>query len=342
MAFDKNQSAFPSDLHREIWWWAVGIVPTSDSLTEAVKGRCSQNVLDGCHQWHGYFCALCEDMYNNSGVYSPASARQYRDLLEHIAAAGELCGDSIVFDGFSWQKYAEKLDKSKAFASLGASLEKCLGALERTGLKREYANGMIAFQNERYPKIFHAMHAFERSPNIRKTPARHHFAHCEFRQLFRSYSANCDELLRRVSDESLGIAHAVHDFAKSLKIRRYVHFDTIKYKHKNMRVMDFAINGGEYPTFRINIGSCANPEADISSDEFYRHLASADKKIQAVFIKNLEPCGDLAHNHQVVRINGKNERVCPKSRIRINPFRHDLDAVLCFIAARKASIDQHN
>jgi len=339
MIFNKSQSIFASDWHREVWWWAVGIVPPEDSLTAAVKEKCSKDILDGCYQWHGYFNELCEDMYNHKDIYAPASARQYRDILENIAN-GELKDNMIVWDINDWRKYRDKLNKSKAYAGLCITLENCLEALERTGLKCEYKNNTVLFGNNRYPKIFHAMNVFEQSPNVRKTPARHHFAHCEFRQLFKSYSANYDELLRRVSDESLDIAHDIHGFAKSLKIERYVHFDTIKYKHKNTRVMDFTVTGSEYPTLRVNIGTCARHDGDILEDAFYKHILDADNNIQAVFIKNLERCDDTGHNHQNIRINGKNEQVCPYSRIRINPFKDDLDAILCFISARKASIDR--
>lgn len=318
MAFDKNQSAFPSDFHREVWWWAVGLVPPEDSLTDAVKSRCTGDVLDGCRQWRRYFGELCEDMYNNTDKYLPASARQYRDILENIAADGRLFGDLIIRDNDSWQKYGEKLDKSKAYAATGLTLEKCLEALGRTGLRRRFTAEGTSFCNDKYPKIFHAMKTFECSPNIRKTPARRHFAHCEFRQLFYCYSANYDELLRRVSDESLWVAHAVHEYAKSLKIQRYVHFDTIKYKHKNMRVMDFTVTGSEYPTLRINIGASANPGADTANDEFHKRLLAADKKIQNIFSKN--PAG---------------------TKIQINPFKDDLEALIFFIGARKASIDQY-
>ncbi|MCL2775509.1 MAG: hypothetical protein FWD71_19525 [Oscillospiraceae bacterium] len=341
MIFDKNQSAFPSDLHREVWWWAVGLVPPSDSLTNAVKNQCTKDILDGCYQWYDYFNELCEDMYNHMDMYQPAPVRQYRDILENIAACGEIQGNTIVRNINEWHKYSEKLNKSKAYANLKITLENCLTALERTGLTHEYRDDTIVFSNAKYPKIFHAMNTFEHSPNIRKTPARHHFAHCEFRQLFKSYSASYDELLRRVSDESHDIAHAIHDFAKSLKIQRYIHFDTIKYKHKNIRVLDFTVSGGEYPALRVNIGTCAKPDSDVFNDTFYKHISAADNNIQDIFIKNLERCGNEAHNHQTVKINGKNERVCPNSRIRINPFRDDLDAILCFIAARKASIDQY-
>jgi len=249
MIFDKNQSAFPSERHREVWWWAVGLVPPSESLTDQVKALCSGDVLEGCYQWYDYFSELCEDMYENNDIYSRASARQYRDILENIAANGEPCGDSITRDIAAWNKYREKYDKNDA-----DKLDGCLGALERAGLKRECNNGGVIFSNTKYPKIFHAMKTFEQSPNVRKTPARHHFAHCEFRQLFKSYSANYDELLRRVSDESRDIARAIHERAKSLKIQRYVHFDTIKYKYKNTRVLHFTVTGAEYPTLRVNIG----------------------------------------------------------------------------------------
>lgn len=344
MIFDKNQSVFPSDFHREIWWWAIGIVPPPVSLTDEIKSKCSDDVLAGCEQWHEYFNELCEDMYNNANAYIPASARQYRDILENIASGGELQGDEIIWHISEWQRYSDKLNKSKAYISAGITIENCLNALKRTRFKFSSDtnnNNTIRFTNEKYPKIFHAMHTMEQSPNIRKTPARHHFAHCEFRQLFKSYSANYDELLRRVSDESLYIAHAVHDFAKSLKIQRYVHFDTIKYKHKNTRVMDFTVSGNEYPTLRINIGTCASPDADISNDKYYKHILSANNNIQDIFIKNLDKCDNPSHNHQSIIIHGKKEQVCPNSRVRINPFKSDIEAILCFIAARKASIDQY-
>jgi hypothetical protein len=340
MIFNKTQNVFASDWHREVWWWAVGIVPPSDSLTAAVKEKCSKDILDGCEQWHGYFNELCEDMYTHKEIYAPASARQYRDILENIAANGRIQGDDMIWDSNDWQKYRDKINKSKAYASLNITLERCLEVLERTGLNCEYTSDSAVFSNSKYAKIFHAMSVFEQSPNIRKTPARHHFAHCEFRQLFKSYSANYDELLRRVSDESLDIAHTIHAFAKSLKIERYVHFDTIKYKHKSIRVMDFTVTGNEYPSLRVNIGTCAKHDGDILKDKFYRHILDADKNIQALFIKNLERCDNAEHIHANIKINGKNEQVCPASRIRINPFKSDIDAVLYFINARKASIDQ--
>ena len=342
MIFDKNQNIFPSDFHREIWWWAIGLVPPCVSLTDEVKGKCGEDVLEGCHQWYDYFCELCGDMYINADVYAPVRARQYRDLLENIAGGGEISGDLIVWDLTDWQKYIEKQNKSKAYAASGITAEHCLKVLERTGLKCEYSGNAAIFKNEKYPKIFRAMSVFEKSPNIRKTPARHHFAHCEFRQLFKSYSASYDELLRRVNEESLDIAHSIHDFAKSLKIQRYIHFDTIKYKHKNVRVLDFGIHGDQSPALRVNIGTCANFDADISNDAYYKCLANADAATKEIFIKNLTKCENQSHSRQSIIINGKKEQICPCSRVQINPFKKDLEAIFCFIDARKASIDQNS
>ena len=343
MTFDKNQSAFPSDFHREVWWWAVGMVPPEVSLTDEVKSKCGRDALEGCYQWHEYFTGLCGDMYAHADEYAPATARQYRDILENIVSAGTLRDDSIVWETGLWSAFAEKINRSKAYAASGVKLENCLRALERTGLICEPKSGEMFFHNGKYPKIFHAMAVFERSPNVRQTPARLHFAHCEFRQLYKSYSANYDELLRPVSDESLGIARAIHDYAKSLKIQRYIHFDTIKYKHKGVRVLDFSIRGDEYPTLRVNIGTCADPDAnraDLSNDGFYEYLCNADSGIQEIFAKNLEKCDDTNHNHQDVLINGKLETICPYAKVRINPFKGDLEAIFSFIDARKASIDR--
>ena len=184
------------------------------------------------------------------------------------------------------------------------------------------------------------MHTMEHSPEIRKTPARHHFAHCEFRRLFKNYAENYDELLRRVSDESLDIAHAIHNFCKSLKIQRYIHFGIIKYKHNGIRVLDFSLHSDKYPTLRVNIGTCANANGDIAEDEFFKVLREQKSSVQEAFMKNLAKCENPEHKRYPVMINGREELICPCSKVQIYPRKKDLEAILAFITARKASIDK--
>jgi hypothetical protein len=237
--FDKNTdpNTLSSGFRRDVWWWAVGLVPPEASLTDEVRSKCAPDVLEGCLQWYEYFKELCADMYENEVRYMPASPRQYRDILEKIAS------------GDDWEAFKTKINKSKAYVTAGLSLECRLKALERTGLI--YKNSV--FEHMKYPKIFHAMRIFQQSPNIRDTPARHHFAHCEFRQLFKNYNANHDELMRRASDESLFIAREIYEFCKEIKIQRYIHFGIIKYKYKNVRILDYNLYSTDYPTLRMNI-----------------------------------------------------------------------------------------
>ena len=279
MKFDKNQHEFPSPFHREIWWWAVGIVPPEDSLTDEVKKNCGPEALEGCYQWHTYFNALCGDMYENADAYTPASGRQYRDILEKIAAEGIVNGDDVIWGGAEWDAYKAKINKSKAYVTSGVTLDECLSALARTGLVCEITEKNAVFFHSKYPKIFHAMQVFERSPEVRQTPARHHFAHCEFRQLFKSYSANYDELMRRASDESLFIAQAIHDYCRSLKMQRYIHFGIMKYKYKSVRILDYNLYGSEYPTLRLNMGPWRiNPfRGDL--DEIFKRIAEKKAEI---------------------------------------------------------------
>ena len=257
MPFDKNQSEFPSEFHREVWWWAVGIVPPGESLNAETMEKCGPGVLEGCYQWHAYFTALSEDMYNNPEAYAPATARQYRDILEIIAVGGVIDGnrDAIIWNTAEWDAYRKKLDKSKPYVSAGLTIEKCLSALKRTGLEITRDERFTVFFSTRYLKVFHAMRVFERSPRVRETPARHHFAHCEFRQLYKSYNPNYDELMRRASDESLYIAREIHKRCVSLKMQRYFHFGIIKYKYNGVRILDYNLYGNEYPTLRVNIGA---------------------------------------------------------------------------------------
>ena len=254
MIFDKGQKDFPSDFHREVWWWAVGLVPPAESLTDGVKTLCGADVLAGCYEWHAYFITLTEDMYNHAETYAPATARQYRDILEAIARSGEIQNDAIQWPLADWKQYEETKNRGKAYKSKSITLDYCLNNLKRTGLKYYLEKEHIFFEYPKYKKIFHTLHTFEKSPHIEKTPARHHFAHCECRQLFKSYAGNYDELLRRVSDESRAIAHAVHAHCQQLKIQRYIHFDTIKFKYAGERILHFTVAGDEYPTLRVNIG----------------------------------------------------------------------------------------
>ena len=253
--FDKNQRSFESDFHREVWWWAVGIVPTSESLTDEVRQKCGADALEGCIQWNALFNSMCRDMYDNASAYLPATPRQYRDILENVAAGGEMQGDAIKWSLHEFEDYRAKKDKSKAYITTGARLDGCIKALGRTGFTMERTNDSVTFTNAVYPKIFHAMRIMEFSPNARKTPVRHHFAHCEFRQLFKSYSPDYDGLLRRVGDEGLAVAYAIHDYAKKAGIRRYIHFDIIKYKYKDIRVMDFSVRGDGYPSLCVNVNT---------------------------------------------------------------------------------------
>jgi len=340
MTFDKSQKDFSSAFCRDVWWWAIGIVPLLVSLTDEIRSKCTPDILEGCHQWHAFFNELCIDMYNHEGEYLPASPRQYRDILEYIATWGEIREDSMVLDASLWETYRKKINKSKAYITNGITLEKCLAALGRTGLRCEHTTESAVFTQDKYPKIFHAMHTMEHTPNIRDTPARYHFAHCEFRRLFKNYAENYDELLRRVSDESLNIAHSIHDFCKPMKIQRYIHFGIIKYKYKGIRVLDFSLHNNEYPTLRVNIGTCANAGANLPDDEFYKVLLSQNSSVQDVFIKNLDKCDIEGHKHCPITINGRNELVCPCSKIRIHPYQKDMEAIIAFITARKASIDQ--
>ena len=340
MLFDKNQSTFTSDFRRAVWWWAVGIVPPTDSLTDDVKSKCSPDVLEGCYEWHAYFNMLCEDMYTHEYAYLPASPRQYRDILECMAAGGTVINDSIVWPLRKWEAYRDKINRSKAYISAGIHLNQCLHALSRTGLICEYTDENVIFSHSYYPKIFHAMSIMEQSPGIRKTPARHHFAHCEFRQLFKEYSANYDELLRRASDESLYIVHSIHDFCRTLKIQRYIHFGIIKYKYQNIRILDFNLHGDEYPTLRINMGTCASPDADLPNDAYYQVLLKQNEHIQEAFIKNRVKCDFPNHKIYSITINGQEEQLCPCSKIKFNPLRQDLETILACISARKASVDQ--
>jgi len=262
LTFDRNQTSFESGFHREVWWWATGMVPLDVSLTEETKAQCSPDVLKGCYQWHEYFGDLCADMYENADSYLPGTPRQFRDVLERASAGGEIIDEGVVWDANRWDEYVSKTDRSKAYRTSGLSVQYCLRALSRLGMEARRKDGEVIITNERYPKIFHAMRVMEYSPNARDTVVRQHFACCEFRQLFKSFNPGHQDLMRRGSDDAHHIARELHDFAKENKMIRYIHFGIIKYRYKGVRICDYNLHCHDTPTIRMKIGPrVLNPTA---------------------------------------------------------------------------------
>jgi len=253
-AFDKNRTGFQSDFHRDVWWWAIGMVPTEVSLTAEVKERISPDELAGCLDWHKYFADLCLDMHSNAGAYHPASPRQYRDILESVSAGGVISGDRVVWERGAWDAYADRTDRSKAYRTGGMNLVKNLAPLARLGIEVNIKNENVSVANNRYRKVFHAMRAMENSPKARDTTVRWFFAYCEFRQLIKSFNPGYEDLMRRASDESMRVADKLHAFARENGMARNIHFGIIKYKYNNVRIFDYNLYCGDTPTLRLKIG----------------------------------------------------------------------------------------
>lgn len=283
MNFNVNTNHFPSDFHREIWWWGVGIVPLEETITDTLKAQFPEEVIGGCYQWHSYFQELTSDMYENPEAYFPASARQYRDILENICIHGDIEENNIVIDKDVWNAYIRKTNDRKSYSEKNLTLEYCLANLGRTGLVCTENGDTVVISQTKYPLIFHAMKVFEISPNARKTPARHHFAHCEFRQLYKTHADNYIGLLRRASDESREILKIIDQYSKHLKIQRYIHFATIKYKYKNIRILDLNFYGDEYPTLRINIQAeyTGSPNPPVRINPFREDIPEMLRLIEA-------------------------------------------------------------
>jgi len=279
--FDRNQTEFTSVFQREVWWWAIGIVPIAESLADEVVSRCSPDVLLGCRQWSEYFVQLCEDMAANESLYLPGSPRQYRDVLERISAGGEILGDDVVWNASEWEAYAGKIDRGKAYSTSGLTTRYCLDMLARLGLTVHGDDERVSFSNSRFPKVFHAMRMMENSPNVRDTTVRHHFAQCEFRQFFKSYNAGYNELLRRASDDSLCVARELHEFAKASRLIRYIHFGMIKYKHKGIRICDYNLYCHDTPTLRMRIGAWVINPTPSDLPEIYARLRERINEIDS-------------------------------------------------------------
>ena len=183
----------------------------------------------------------------------------------------------------------------------------------------------------------------EISPKSRETPVREHFANCEYRQLFKRFAMNYSQLMRKASDEVMFIAQEMHDYLKSMKIYRNIHFGIIKYKYSGHRILDYTLHGSEYPYMRINIGTCVDFRD--TGDIYFKLLNMTDKRTQSLFYKSLLNC-DLCrpaceYDRIPVKINGKEINVCGNIKLRINPRMDDIPQLFELISLRKDSIDEY-
>jgi hypothetical protein len=178
MNFDKNQTVFPSEKHKLIWYFGVLVMPEEISLSDKVKVLIDENLFESCKQMRHFLLHSLRDMYENVENYQ-IDPQKYMgfwfNVIDIACHYGELLDDRLVIDFVKWGKTKMEPCYQNVFADTGVQIDMSEDSAEIT--------------NTLYPKMFRAMKEMRDAVRAKKEKVseENSFFYCDFRKLCPKY-----------------------------------------------------------------------------------------------------------------------------------------------------------
>ena len=195
MTFDKNQTLFPSDKHKAIWYCGVLVMPEELSLSDKVKKLMDSDLFESCRQMRLFMLHTLGDMYERAESYSFEPWQLFSFWINIIGNAPEReAYDSVDVTSSM---------KSKSMAANAKGLY--ADVLANTGTVFSERDGKIEIANKLYPKMFRAMREMQRYVRAKKERAslENSFQICDFRKICPGYTYDKTEkrlYMREIED----------------------------------------------------------------------------------------------------------------------------------------------
>jgi len=267
MVFDKNQTEFPSEEHRQIWNLGIHILPLERTLPQEVRAGLPSHLTESCEQMQQFLLYYLGDIYENLEVHLPlpgdwgVSIKLLRPLID-LALLGEANEDQLSINRFAFDAFIKKLGNSKQFREdkKSGGMERRLALLERSGLKIKHSGVRAVLMNALYPNMFYALYEMAKITITlkEKGSAGNSFMYCDFRTLCKSYKYDkFENALVFLSDEQRQVALALDQVAKKLGLTRsipngFADAYSIIYKHRKYPIMNIFCAGNKISLgFRI-------------------------------------------------------------------------------------------
>jgi hypothetical protein len=305
MEFNKNQTDFPSEKHKEIWNTGIHILPLEITLTGGLRERLFQlspDLPESCEQMQKYFLHLFGDIYENADIYKPADMFSRFRLFVDWGLMGEINdnGSSLVINRFEFDGFMAKLAKSVHYKNdkkSGVDMEYRLKLLERTGLFISKQEDKVIFTNDIYPKMFIALHEMAKITQKGKGRASDNpsFFSCDYRKLCKEYKYDKYEHAHIfLNDAQREIADGLVLFAMKNKMTRSVNAShnqgfIIEYNYDKKKLFELNCQGNE-----IQLEICIpfdrqNPDTLNLFLELIENDADS-VSLKKFFLKNLSRC----------------------------------------------------
>ena len=327
MIFNKNQTDFPSETHKEIWNTGIHILPLDVMLTDGLREKLSKispDLPESCEQMQKYFLRLFGDMYENVDLYKPTGMFSQFRLFVDWGLIGEINDDdgSLVISRFAFDNFMIKVAKSTHYKSdkkLGIDMDYRLKLLERTGLIISKQNDKIILTNNIYPKMFAALYemakiTFKGKGKANDNPS---FFYCDFRKLCKEYKYDKYEHAHIfLNDEQREIADELVSFAMESKMTRSINAShsqgfIIEYSYNKKKLFELNCQGNE-----IQLEICI-PFDRSNPDTLSPFLELLEKDtdsavLKKFFLKNLSRCRmcNPKCGGYSITIFGKPNRLC--------------------------------
>ena len=322
MLFDKNQTAFPSPVHKRIWYFGTHLLPLEVTLPDEIRAAIGEELSESCAQMRRFFDCMFAEMYMTADRYNPWPQYIFRLFID-LALIGEAGEDCLLVPRAAYDALIKKTARSKPFKDdkkLGLDLTKRLLALELVGLKIQMQGDFAKLSNLSYPKMFEAMKIMSEVTAKEKVSMANSFTYCDFRRLVKGYKYDKNEnALVFLSDRDKATVKELDTIAKSHGLKPYItkgHCPGYGFQYKlgTTTLMSMSLLGNE-------VRLCLSTPFDIDNpstiEPFLNAVAERGDDIKLFLTKYVHRCRVCNPNCWFftsginrIPLYGKNNRLC--------------------------------
>jgi len=301
MGFDKNQTEFPSPMHKAVWDCGIHILPVEMTLPRKVAASLGPELTESCRQLREFMLLLLSDIYENTEPYLPLQTdvrlgmqyRFFRPLID-FALLGEAEEDKLLVNDAVFNRYKQNCGYGMQ-QEKGVTFRDRLKMMARAGLIFAYEGNGVVFTNTLYPGMFSVMGAMAQAILTLKEKASgdNSFMRCDFRVLCKSYKYDkLENALVFLSNEQRQVTLALMEAAKKPGLTRSIPEGIcgaygINYKHKKFPVMTIGCMGNQ-----VSLGFRIPYERDNMAplEAFFRALRKESPELLRYFSRRIHRC----------------------------------------------------
>lgn len=219
ISFDVNQTEFPNERIKEIWFLGKNIVPIEISLADITDTE----MREGCTQIYQFTREIFSDMYNKPEQYR---SLHFDLLFSRFIKFGALIDES----GFNWVIPSDAFKKIKHFGDFETVLMKF-------GFRLSKAGSHTMLSNEKYPLFLKYWYPLFKTCQKRGMS----IMSCDFRLFTKKFKLTIDDFLCTQTDKDKATFKEFNEYAisKGAKLETNFQYRKFRYIYKNECILIF-------------------------------------------------------------------------------------------------------